>query len=76
MRIVKLNTTTWSPRNLSRKPHHLFEVPNIADVAVTYRERPVLLAYQEVIINSSTATNNNFALDSIPAATAEERNKP
>lgn len=49
-----------------------YEVPNIADVAVTYRERPVLLAYQEVIINSSTATNNNFALDSIPAATAEE----
>jgi|LSQX01.3.fsa_nt_gb hypothetical protein len=48
------------------------EVPNIADEPIEYLARPILLSFEEDIITASTATNNNFAIDSIPVPVEEE----
>ncbi|MFA5762631.1 MAG: hypothetical protein WC931_03525 [Bacilli bacterium] len=48
------------------------EVPNIVSEPIEYLDRPILLAYQEEIINASTDSNRNFDKTMIPEPVVEE----
>lgn len=50
-----------------------YELQLVADnYVVTYRDKPILLYYEESVIGASTATNNNFAIDTIPVPVDDE----
>lgn len=41
-------------------------IPNIVTEPITYLKKPILLSYDELVINASTSTNGNFVTSQIP----------